>query len=320
MPIPHRIARRCSVSLMLDDSRRPITGAARLGARGLRAAVRALALAGSAPTRAHARGPAHRRTPPAGRPRRAPDSRPTPPRSRKPRCTATRCAPSSRFRRCRPTTTSRAPGLYSGEPFSYLWPFSQALAATVSMANIPGMPVSFAPEIHARLVGLRSYLDTNNSGAPEGTFTSTLAAFDGTVAPPDRPGRHQVLRRQRLGRDRARAPLQADPQPGALGYAEGIMAFEMAGWQADPELACPGASRSQTPPKTPIATPSPPLPRRSWGCSSTGSPATSSICSSPRWPTNGCAAACCSPTVCTPTTSARTASSTRRSGATTRER
>ncbi len=28
-------------------------------------------------------------------------------------------------------------GLYKGEPFSYLWPFSQALAATVSMANIP---------------------------------------------------------------------------------------------------------------------------------------------------------------------------------------
>ena len=28
-------------------------------------------------------------------------------------------------------------GLYKGEPFSFLWPFSQALAATVSMANIP---------------------------------------------------------------------------------------------------------------------------------------------------------------------------------------
>src|SRR5205809_310062 len=30
-------------------------------------------------------------------------------------------------------------GLYSGEPFSYLWPFSQALAATVSMSNIPAV-------------------------------------------------------------------------------------------------------------------------------------------------------------------------------------
>src|ERR1700745_354419 len=29
-------------------------------------------------------------------------------------------------------------------------------------------------------------------------------------------------------------------QPGPLGYAEGIMAFEMAGWQSNPALACPG--------------------------------------------------------------------------------
>ena len=29
-------------------------------------------------------------------------------------------------------------GPLQGEPFSYLWPFSQALAATVSMANVPG--------------------------------------------------------------------------------------------------------------------------------------------------------------------------------------
>src|ERR1700726_1410580 len=38
----------------------------------------------------------------------------------------------------------RGSGLYSGEPFSYLWPFSQALAATVSMANIHGMTGSFS--------------------------------------------------------------------------------------------------------------------------------------------------------------------------------
>src|SRR5947208_1557453 len=65
-------------------------------------------------------------------------------------------------------------GLYSGEPFSYLWPFSQALAATVSMSNIPAvkaipaLKVDYRQELHARLVGLRAYLDTNNSGAPEG--------------------------------------------------------------------------------------------------------------------------------------------------------
>jgi hypothetical protein len=131
-------------------------------------------------------------------------------------------------------------GLYNGEPFSYLWPFSQALAATVSLANVHGMPAAIATELHARLVGLRSYLDTDNSGLPEGTFTSTLAAFDGTVAPPAGPGGTkyyddndwvgiELMRLYKLKHD-----------PAILGSAEAIMAFEMAGWQTNPQLPCPG--------------------------------------------------------------------------------
>ena len=137
-------------------------------------------------------------------------------------------------------------GLYKGEPFSYLWPFSQGLAATVSMSNvtaiakIPSLRSTFARELKARLVGLRSYYDTGNSGEPEGTFTSTLPAFDGTVSPPVGPGGAkyyddndwvgiEMMRIYRLTRE-----------PSALATAEGVMAFEMAGWQESPELACPG--------------------------------------------------------------------------------
>ena len=131
-------------------------------------------------------------------------------------------------------------GLYAGEPFSYLWPFSQGLAATVSMANVPGLPVSFAPEVHARLIGLRNYLDTNNSGAPEGTYTSTLAAFDGTVAPPTGPGGAKYYDdNDWVGIELARI-YKKTRNAGALGYAEGIMAFEMAGFSTDQSLACPG--------------------------------------------------------------------------------
>jgi hypothetical protein len=79
-------------------------------------------------------------------------------------------------------------GLYAGEPFSYLWPFSQAFAATVSMALIPHMGINWSRELHARLVGLNGYLDNNNSGTPDGTFASTLPAFDGTVAQKCRRG------------------------------------------------------------------------------------------------------------------------------------
>jgi len=131
-------------------------------------------------------------------------------------------------------------GLYDGEPFSYLWPFSQALAATVSMSNIPHLGVSLAAEVQARLVGLRAYLDTNNSGAAEGTYTSTLAAFDGTVAPPVGPGGTKYYDdNDWVGIELARL-YRFDHNTAVLGLAEGIMAFEMAGWQASPELICPG--------------------------------------------------------------------------------
>ena len=137
-------------------------------------------------------------------------------------------------------------GLYKGEPFSFLWPFSQGLAATVSMANVPAIAkipplrLEFARELKARLVGLHNYYDANNSGQPEGTFTSALAAYDGTVSPPVGPGGTkyyddndwvgiELMRMYKLTRE-----------PALLQAAEAVMSFEMAGWQASPELGCPG--------------------------------------------------------------------------------
>src|SRR6204780_4513884 len=130
-------------------------------------------------------------------------------------------------------------GLYKGEPFSYLWPFSQSLAATVSVAYIPGIeapgiekpvaPVSFGRELQARLVGLNSYLDSDNSGSSEGAFTSTLPAFDGTVAPPAGPGGAKYYDdNDWVGIELARL-YKLTHNPAALGSAEAIMAFEMAG-------------------------------------------------------------------------------------------
>jgi len=137
-------------------------------------------------------------------------------------------------------------GLYEGEPFSYLWPFSQALAATVTMSHvngvsrIPGLPGALSRELSARLIGLRSYLDIDNSGAPEGTFTSSLAAFDGTVAPPTGPGGTKYYDdNEWVGMELVRI-YALTHSTAALGSAEAIMAFVMAGWDTDPEHACPG--------------------------------------------------------------------------------
>jgi hypothetical protein len=131
-------------------------------------------------------------------------------------------------------------GLYLGEPYSYLWPFSQALAATVSMSNVPGMAGMFKREVHSRLLALRAYLDTNNSNAPEGVFTSRLAAFDGAVAPPAGPGGAKYYDdNEWVGIELARLYEQTRSATD-LGLAEGIMAFVMDGWSTNSEYACPG--------------------------------------------------------------------------------
>ncbi len=135
-------------------------------------------------------------------------------------------------------------GLYAGEPFSYLWPFSQALAATVSVAYIPHegvtLGVDVGRELDARLTGLSSYLDTDNSGAAEGTYTSTLAAFDGTVVPPTGPGGAKYYDDNDWVAIELVRLYQLTHKTALLGSAEGIMAFEMAGWRESPKLACAG--------------------------------------------------------------------------------
>src|SRR5271170_5655971 len=111
-----------------------------------------------------------------------------------------------------------------------------AFSAMQKHYYIAGMKGVYAYEMHARLIGLRNYLDTSNSGQPEGTFTSTLAAFDATVAPPAGPGGTKYYDdNDWVGIELART-YELTHSPTALGSAEAIMAFEMAGWQENPEL------------------------------------------------------------------------------------
>ncbi len=154
-------------------------------------------------------------------------------------------------------------GLYEGEPYSYLWPFSQALAATISVASISGQAASQASthsrEIQARLVGLGKYWATPSPVAgkaptgeqPEGEETGEgtepseapgiappeLPSFTGEVVPPGGASYYddnewvgiEMLRLYKLRHEAA-----------ALEKAEQIMAFVMAGWENNPKLACPG--------------------------------------------------------------------------------
>jgi hypothetical protein len=137
-------------------------------------------------------------------------------------------------------------GLYKGEPYSYLWPFSQAFAATVSLAHIPGRGGKLAHDLHVRLHGLEEYLGpptayAQSSGAEsESESVVKLRSFNGSVAPPVGPGGDSYYDdNEWVGIELVRL-YELDHNVTALEQAEQIMAFVMAGWQADPELACSG--------------------------------------------------------------------------------
>src|ERR1700683_4302004 len=153
-------------------------------------------------------------------------------------------------------------GLYEGEPYSYLWPFSQALAATVSVANIPGQVASAAStnfhELKARIVGLQKYWGQPTPVAGQGTGEQpeseehgegsepteaagiappSLPSFNGEVVPPG--GASYYDDNEWVGIELARL-YELHHEAAMLEKAEQSMPFVMAGWQSNPKLACPG--------------------------------------------------------------------------------
>jgi hypothetical protein len=155
-------------------------------------------------------------------------------------------------------------GLYEGEPYSYLWPFSQALAATIGVASISGQAASQASthsrEVQTRLFGLGKYWSTSPSPVagkaptgeqPEGEEPGEgsepaeapgiappeLPSFNGEVVPPG--GASYYDDNEWIGIDLLRL-YKLRHEVASLEKAEQIMAFVMAAWESSPKLACPG--------------------------------------------------------------------------------
>jgi hypothetical protein len=138
-------------------------------------------------------------------------------------------------------------GLYKGEPYSFLWPFSQALAATVSLANISGEATKLRHELAVRMFGLERYYEAHaqTASSEEGTpAPATPPSFAGTVAPPLGPGGASYYDdNEWVGIELARI-YKLHHEAFALQQAKQIMAFVMAGWQTTQPggkpLPCPG--------------------------------------------------------------------------------
>jgi hypothetical protein len=120
--------------------------------------------------------------------------------------------------------------LYRGSPFSYVWPFSQTLSATVAMGSLPRVGRRYDDDVRDRIAGLDAYW--NPAKQPPG--------YEGAVRPPRGRGGDiayddnawiglELLRRYR----RSHAPF-------LLSRAQALFRLIVTGWDADPAHPCPG--------------------------------------------------------------------------------
>jgi Glycosyl hydrolase family 76 len=138
-------------------------------------------------------------------------------------------------------------GLYKGEPaYSFLWPFSQGLAASLSVAHIPGEQPKMEESLTALSTGLQVYASTPEP-ASETTASGaavTRRSFDGVAAPPVGPGGNSFYDDNEWVAIELVRLYELDHNAAALAQAEQIMRFVMAGWETvGPEgapLPCPG--------------------------------------------------------------------------------
>jgi hypothetical protein len=120
--------------------------------------------------------------------------------------------------------------LYNGGPYSYVWPYTQTLAATVAMGSLPRTGGRYTEDVRDRVEGLDAYW--NPAKQPPG--------YEGSVRPPRGRGGDisyddnawiglELVRRYR----RTRAAFM-------LGRAQELFALIVSGWDADPAHPCPG--------------------------------------------------------------------------------
>ena len=123
---------------------------------------------------------------------------------------------------------------------SFLWPYSQALAATVSVAHIANENTKLGSVLSAQLNGLERYFTTSvpaaiaSSGSLESLphYTATLAsAGEGATSFYDD--------NDWVGIELVRL-FELSHNSQALNLAAEIMTFEMDGWSSNPREPCPG--------------------------------------------------------------------------------
>jgi hypothetical protein len=131
--------------------------------------------------------------------------------------------------------------LYQGNPYSFVWPFSQAMAATITLANVPPLRGRYEGDLQARRLGLDRYWDPGPAPAGGATVAPTrLPAYAAQVAPPLGPGGVKFYDDNAwIGIELVRL-YQLQHNPADLARAEQVMAFISSGWDPDGNHPCSG--------------------------------------------------------------------------------
>jgi hypothetical protein len=134
-------------------------------------------------------------------------------------------------------------GLYREEPYStpyaFLFPFSQALAATVSASYIPRQAKNLARELRLQLYGLQRYFRASSVGSPGSASPESTLARRASYTAAESGGTSYYDDNEWVGIELMRL-YKLDHSRAALAQAEQIMGFVMAGWQANTSERCPG--------------------------------------------------------------------------------
>jgi len=122
-------------------------------------------------------------------------------------------------------------GLYKGSPYADAWPYSQAMAATISVASLPQSGTRYRSDVTARLRGLQDYADTVDP-APAG--------YTAEPAPPIGRGDTRFNDDNEWIATELLRSYQLDHQAAQLAGAEQLMSLIMTQWNPANNPNCPG--------------------------------------------------------------------------------
>ena len=124
----------------------------------------------------------------------------------------------------------------SCDPYSCLWPFTNAMAGTEYLDASPGRS-SYAPDVAARLNGLLAYVDPDEVSPSGG---AQPRAFESAVAPPEGPGGSTYYDDNAWSALDLIDAYRLTGNPTDLTLAQDTFNFVLTGWDTSQTDGCPG--------------------------------------------------------------------------------